>query len=76
VLTRFELGEDVDKFADVTIRQRLAGIYQRFVVGNPGLSLGQFVYRRAGSDDLRDHGVIDRADRLYRRRLFSVGYRG
>jgi hypothetical protein len=40
VLTRFELGEDVDKFADATIRQRLAGIYQRFVVGNPGLSLG------------------------------------
>jgi hypothetical protein len=41
-----------------------------------GLSLGQFVHRRAGSDDLRDHGIIDRADRLYRRRLFSVGYRG
>jgi hypothetical protein len=45
-------------------RERLAGVHQRFVVDDPGLSLRQFVYRRTGSDDLRDGHIVNPADRL------------
>jgi hypothetical protein len=64
LLIWIELGEDIDKFTHATDRQRLAGIQQRLVVGDPGLSLRQFIYRRSGSNDLGDGHIIGSTDHL------------
>ena len=39
LLVRLKLREDIDQFANATARQRLAGVQQRIVVDDPGLSL-------------------------------------
>ena len=62
VLARLKLREDVDEFADAPGRQRLAGIHQRLVIGDPGLSLCQIVDRRSGCDDFGDGRIVDPAD--------------
>src|SRR6266404_6316699 len=64
VLIGLKLREDIDEFANATARQRFADVQQRFVVDDPGLSLGQFVYRRAGSNDFGDGHIVGAADRF------------
>src|ERR1700722_9056371 len=54
VLVQFEFLEDRHEFADASARQRSAGIHQRFVIVDPGLSFGQFLGGRTGRNDLRD----------------------
>src|SRR5438034_2770012 len=65
VLIRLKLREDIDEFADAPGRQRLAGVEQRIVVGDPGLGFRQFLYRRTRSNDLGDGHIVDFANRLH-----------
>src|SRR5258707_5743752 len=64
VLARLKLREDIDEFAHATARQRPAGIHQRFIIGDPGLSFREVLHGRAGSDDLGDGYIVGPANRL------------
>ena len=66
----FECLEDLGKSTDPTLRQRLPGIHQWFVIGDPGLCLSKFLCRGANCHDARDHSIIGIPDGAYD--LFSV----